>query len=130
MNFFTKIKFLFPLLFLSFAFNAFAQNKGSADNPTLGKINSNLLGVPTDINLVIAGLVQIAVAAAGLIFFAMLITGGLRYLSAGGDEKAASAARSTLTQAFIGLIIVMASFLISDLIFNIFKIKGVGFFNP
>jgi hypothetical protein len=73
----------------------------------------------------IAAAVQIALAAAGLIFFAMLFMGGLKYLTAGGDEKAAASARATLTQAFIGLVIVVAAFLIAQLLFSIFKLEGL-----
>jgi hypothetical protein len=53
----------------------------------------------------------------------------LRYITAGGDEKAASAARSTLTQAFIGLIIVVSAFLISQLIFDLFGLSSIVDFN-
>lgn len=77
-------------------------------------------GFPTDVNIVIAGLVNILIGVAGVIFFAILLIGGFRYLTAGGDEKAAAEARKTLTNAFIGLIIIVASFLIAQLLFAVF----------
>lgn len=92
---------------------------------TVGTISASQLGVPIDINNIIASAIELAVAAAGLIFFAMLLLGGIKYLSAGGDEKALVSARNTLTSAFIGLIIVVASFLIAELIFTLFHINGV-----
>ncbi len=91
----------------------------------LGKIDASSLKVPTDIGKVIGSLIQLALAAAGLLFFAMLILGGFKYLTAGGDEKAAASARGTLTQAFIGLIIIVAAFLISQLLFKIFGLEGI-----
>jgi hypothetical protein len=95
----------------------------SVIQPTVGVIGD--LGVPDNPNLIISGLIQLAIATAGLLFFFMLIVGGLKYLSAGGDEKATAAARSTLTQAFIGLIIVIAAFVLTQLLFTIFKVPGI-----
>ncbi len=88
----------------------------------IGNIDTTLLKVPTNINDIIASLVQLLIAASGLLFFFMLIFGGLKYLTAGGDEKAVAAARGTLTQAFIGLLIVVAAFVITSLLFTIFKV--------
>ena len=93
--------------------------------PDIGKINPGDLKVPTDIGAIIASLVQLALGAAGLLFFVMLLIGGLRYLTAGGDEKAAAAARGTLTSAFIGLVIIIAAFLIAQLLFTIFGLQGI-----
>lgn len=112
-------------LYISAALPTFAQGT-SASNKGVGTVDTGKLGgIPTDINLIIGGLVQLAYAVAGLVFFFMLILGGLRYLTAGGDEKAAAAARGTLTNAFVGLVIVVAAFLITQLIFAIFKIQGI-----
>lgn len=91
----------------------------------VGQIDPTVLGVPTKINDIISSVVQLAYAVAGLVFFFMLLFGGIRYLSAGGDEKAAAAARGTLTNAVIGLIIVVAAFLVTQLLFSIFKIQGI-----
>jgi len=54
-------------------------------------------------------LVMVGLFAAALIFLVMLIWGGYRYLSAGGDADNTKAARSTLTNAGVGLVIVVAS---------------------
>ena len=91
----------------------------------VGTINSGALQVPTNINDIIAGLTQLLIAVAGIIFFFMFLLGGLKYLTAGGDEKAASSARASLTQAFIGLIIVVAATVVTGLIFSIFHIRGL-----
>lgn len=100
------------------------QDGGGSSSQGVGTIDDGALGVPTEINTIISGLVQLVYAVAGIIFFFMFILGGLRYLLAGGDEKAAVSARATLTQAFIGLIIVVAAFLITQLLFSIFGIEG------
>lgn len=52
----------------------------------------------------------------GLIFFALLIWGGIRYMLSRGDEKATQEARTVLTNAAIGLLIVLGAFAIITLI--------------
>jgi hypothetical protein len=79
---------------------------------------------PTDANSLIGAAVPVVIALGGLVFFAMLLLGGFRYLTAGGDEKAAQEARKTLTNAFVGLIVIVAAFLISQLLFAVFGIDS------
>jgi hypothetical protein len=74
---------------------------------------------------------QIIVTIAGLAFLFMFISGGFKYLFSGSEQKAVAAASSTLTSAFIGLIGIIASWLILKLIqdftginITIFKIPG------
>lgn len=57
-------------------------------------------------------IVQILVPTAGLVFFTMLLVGGFKYLTSGGDPKKVSAASHTLTMAFIGIVGVIFSWLI------------------
>lgn len=62
------------------------------------------------------GLFQNAVSAilglAGIVLFLMLIAGGFRYITSGGDPKSAAGARGTLTFAIIGLVVIAGAFLI------------------
>jgi len=57
-------------------------------------------------------ILQVIVPVAGLVFFAIFLVGGFKYLTSGGDSKKAAAASHTLTMAFIGLIGVIVSWLI------------------
>ncbi len=59
---------------------------------------------------------QVIVTLAGLAFLFMFISGGFKYLFSGSEQKAVASASSTLTNAFIGLIGVIASWLILRLI--------------
>jgi hypothetical protein len=63
-----------------------------------------------------ANILQIIVTIAGLAFFFMFISGGFKYLLSSGDEKKLASASSTLTMAIIGLIGVIASWLILNFI--------------
>jgi hypothetical protein len=59
---------------------------------------------------------QVIVTIAGLAFFFMFINGGFKYLFSSSEPKAVAAASSTLTSALIGLVGVIASWLILKLI--------------
>jgi len=69
-----------------------------------------------DLGTFLGGVVNVVIGLAGVVFFIMLVWGGIRYISARGDEKAVSDARGTLTSAVIGLLIVVSSFAIIKLI--------------
>ena len=55
---------------------------------------------------------QVIVGLAGMVFFAMFLVGGFKYLTSGGDPKKAAAATSTLTSALIGIVGVIISWFI------------------
>ncbi len=72
----------------------------------------------------IPGLISFAVTAiiivAGLIFFFMLIIGGLRWILSGGDKAQTESARSQITAALIGLVIIFSAWAIVTLVENVF----------
>lgn len=61
-------------------------------------------------------IIKLLAPAAGVAFLAMFLVGGYKFITSGGDAKAAASARSTLTYALIGLVLVVASWLILLLI--------------
>jgi hypothetical protein len=75
-------------------------------------------GVPTVkcLEVVFANILFMAVSLAVLALFVMLVVGGFRFLTAGGDAKAATAAKQTLTYAVIGIVLMALAFLIFRLI--------------
>jgi hypothetical protein len=69
------------------------------------------------------------VTVGALLFFFMLVYGGLRYMMARGDDKAVNDARATLTNALIGLLLMIGSIAIIRLIaFLLFD--AAGFVTP
>lgn len=56
--------------------------------------------------------IQLATTAAGLAVFVMLIVGGFKYFTAGGDPQKTAAARGTLTWAIVGLAILIGAWFI------------------
>jgi TRAP-type C4-dicarboxylate transport system permease small subunit len=61
--------------------------------------------------------------AAALVFFFMLIIGGIKWITSGGDKGQTEAARNQITAALIGLFIVFASYAIISLIQIFFSIN-------
>jgi len=103
---------------------ASSASSSSSSLPVIGHIKPPS-GFPIDPNTIISGLISLIIGFAGLVFFAMLVIGGFRYLTAGGDEKAAQEARKTLTNAGVGLIIIVAAFLIAQLLFQVFGLESL-----
>lgn len=65
-----------------------------------------------DLEAVFARVISIAVSLVSLVLFIMLVIGGFKYLTSGGDPKATESARNTMTYAIIGLVVIVASYLI------------------
>lgn len=65
---------------------------------------------------IVQGILNIAIRLAGVAVFIMLVIGGFKYLTAGGDPKAAQQARNTLTWAIAGLVILLLAWFFLRLI--------------
>lgn len=70
----------------------------------------------SDIIPVIGKVISFLAPAAAIAFLIMLIIGAFKFLTSGGDPKGAASAKSTLTYAVIGLVLVIAAWLILLLI--------------
>ncbi len=71
---------------------------------------------------IVSGAISLILLVVALVFFFVLIMGGLRWVMSGGDQKNVEAARNQITNALIGLAIVFATFAIMKLIETIFGI--------
>lgn len=90
------------------------MNIGGVDIPTLRCFEA-----------VFQNILTIAVSLAVLALFVMLIIGGFRFLTSGGDAKQAGAARSTMTYAVIGIALLALTFLIFKLIESFTGVKNL-----
>lgn len=75
---------------------------------------------------IISALIVLVLVVAALVFFFMLVLGGIRYITSGGDKSSTEAARSQITAALIGLVIVFSAWAIVNLV-NLFF--GVNILN-
>lgn len=59
-----------------------------------------------------SNILQIIMPLAGLVFFAMFVVGGFKYLTSGGDPKKMASASHTISLSFLAVIGVIISWLI------------------
>jgi len=85
-----------------------------------------------DINEIVAWLYYFIVSISGFAAFAMLVRGGFMWLSSAGNPSVLSEAKDIISSAILGLIIVLASFLILQVInpelttLNIEELRSTG----
>jgi len=70
-----------------------------------------------------AGFMKWAMGFLGILFFVMMLIGGIRWMSAQGDEKKVESAKNLLTAGVIGMIIVVAAFSITAFLGDTFTVK-------
>lgn len=116
-----KRLFFFSLLFLLLAKPAFAA---------IASVSANDKGFATlqDLTVVFANIVSVVSTLVGFAVLIQLIRGGISYITSMGDPKAIATARSTLTWAIIGMIVIIASYLIISLILGFVSLPGIGQF--
>jgi len=93
----------------------------------IGTKGDNFKGIETlTIGGIVSGAISLIMLVVALVFFFILILGGLRWVMSEGDQKNVEAARNQITNALIGLAIVFAAFAIMKLIETIFGISLLG----
>lgn len=63
-----------------------------------------------------ANVVRAVVALSGVALFVMLVVGGYSLLFSGGDQKKLETAKGTITNAIIGIVVIVMAYLILRLI--------------
>lgn len=77
-------------------------------------------GLPcqTSVSEFILRIINIALTVAGLIAVLFLIIGGFRYITSAGNEETAEQAKKIITNAIIGIVVIILSFVIVRVISN------------
>lgn len=68
------------------------------------------------ISVLISSAINIIFVVAVLVFFFMLVIGGIRWITSGGDKAQTEGAKGQITASIIGLVVVLASYAIVNLI--------------
>lgn len=107
----------------NFAVNGAASANCNPSNGLQGGVSctSNASGfakgsLPSTINNVI----NVMLAAVGVIAVIMIIVGGIRYALSGGDESGVKSAKGTITYAVVGLVVAILAFAIVNFVLRIF----------
>ena len=107
----------------------FSPNGGNFSGPGelgLGGGTGDAPGIFSDLISSVIGLMTII---AGIYFLIVFITGGIGWISAGGDKQKLETAQQRLLNGVIGIVVVIAAIFIVDLIggiigFDILDIEG------
>lgn len=98
-----------------------------AQQPTIGLNikNDSQFGILTNLSAssVISGLVKFLLVIAAILFFFMLVIGGIQWIISGGDKAGSENARKRITSALVGLAIVFAAWAIVSLIHSVFGVN-------
>ena len=81
-------------------------------------------GTPTGLSVIVGKIISALLVFVGTIFLVLIIYGGFLWMTAGGNEEQIKKARGIITQATIGLIIVLAAYAITHYIVG--KVKGAA----
>ena len=96
------------------------------NNPLITGFNDPT-ATPDLLGKLISGLVGFMLTIATIWTFIQLLIGGLSWITSGGDKGALEAARNKITNAIIGLFIVMAAWGVFLLLMQFFGMSGETF---
>lgn len=82
------------------------------------QINSKLPNPNSPVEVVVS-VVKGILGLVALIFFIMIIIGGVKWMASGGNEQVVEKAKKTIGQATIGVAVIILSYAISILVFDI-----------
>ena len=75
---------------------------------------------------VVRNAIRFILLIAFVLAFVFLIIGGIRWITAGGDEKAVGSARGMITAALIGLVVVLVSYALIVLVETFFGVQIIS----
>ena len=78
-------------------------------------------GNPKSIPEIIGALIGVVLSFLGIIFLSLVIYGGFLWMTSQGNEEKVLKAKKTLTEATIGLIIIMSAYSITYFVFNVLQ---------
>jgi hypothetical protein len=76
-------------------------------------------GFTINLLVVIGNIVKFVLSFLAIVFVILIIYSGFKWMTAGGDSKKVDEAKSVMKNAIIGLIIVMCSYAIAVVVFDI-----------
>ncbi len=78
----------------------------------------------TTLEIVIANVIKTVLGLLSIVFLILILSAGIRWMTAEGNEEQVAKARKTLKTAIIGLIIVLAAYAITYFIFANLPFSG------
>lgn len=110
--------------------NVYAQGEGMEINIKPEQTEGSLNVTGFTLSSILSTAVTYIMIFSAIIFFFMLLIGGVSWLTSGGDEQKVSAAKGRITNALIGLVIVLAAWAILSLVGGFFGLDLSKFTLP
>ncbi len=108
--------FVSNLFFINFSL---ANNNFGADTAARTAFGETTYQkVPKDVSTAIGNVIGALLSLISVIFFVLMIYGGIRWMFARGNEDEAKKAADTILAAIIGLIIIVASYALTNFVFK------------
>ena len=82
----------------------------------VGEQYGGAAGDPRDVRDIVVDLIKVFLGFLAIIFLILVITAGFKWMTAGGNENQIKEAKSTLSKAIIGLIIILAAYSITEFV--------------
>lgn len=123
MTFFQKIIF-FLMLSLTLSSVGFLSDTRAAEDPKSTKYGLDTvasaaeLNKKSDVPVIIGGIVGTGLSLVTVIFFILIIYGGIVWMTAHGDESKTQKSRQILLAAGIGMIMILSAYIITTFIFG------------
>lgn len=76
---------------------------------------------------IVSALIQAILVIASILFFFMLVLGGLKWVTSGGDKTKTEEARGQITAALVGLVIIFSAWAILQIIGAFFGVNLTEF---
>ncbi len=96
-------------------------------------LSANTAAQLCNLEEIFTNIIRAVASLAALVLLVMLLIGGFKWLTSSGDAKKLEQARGTLTAAFLGLLLIVASYIILRIVsyftgvdVTVFKIINVG----
>ena len=93
---------------------------GAINSEITSGMNATSAGTstPTDANVVIKNVTNIMFFIIGAVSVIMLIYGGIRYTTSGGNANSVTAAKNTIMYSIIGLVVAILAFAVVQFVVN------------
>ena len=97
----------------------------AADNIINLKPGGDLGGAVQDLNIgnIVGTGLRLILVVAAIVFFFILVIGGIKWIMSGGDKAQTEGARNQITAALVGLVIVFSAWAIASLLGTFFGIN-------
>ncbi|MFB6225850.1 MAG: pilin [Candidatus Paceibacteria bacterium] len=112
---------LFLLTFLIYPADVVAQNQNSSGQDGTHGLQTSakaagLNKYPSDVNTIAGNVIGWGLSLVGVVFFVLVVYGGILWMTARGNEDQVQRGRNTIIAASIGVVIVLASYAITNFV--------------